>query len=286
MASIRANLLAATSRLTGDEAAVEARMLLEHVLQRGATWLVAHTDEELSDDEAARFEALVAERMGGVPVAYLTGTRGFWSMDLTVTSDVLIPRPETELLVELALQRIPADADVDVADLGTGSGAIALALACERPRARVLACDASAAALAVARGNAERLRLANVRFAQGDWCAAVGDARFALIASNPPYVAVGDAHLQQGDLRFEPALALSSGTDGLDAIRVIVAGALAHLLDDGWLLIEHGWDQGDAVRFLLEDAGFADVATHRDLGDRDRVTLGCVRNAASASDVF
>ena len=204
-------------------------------------------------------------------------------MDLAVTADVLIPRPETELLVELALQRIPSDAELDVADLGTGSGAIALALARERPRACVFACDASAAALAVARGNAERLRLANVRFAQGDWYAAVDDARFALIASNPPYVAVGDAHLERGDLRFEPALALSSGADGLDAIRTIVAGAPAHLLEDGWLLIEHGWDQGDPVRALLEVAGFSDLATHRDLGDRDRVTLGCFRRADPAS---
>ena len=259
-------------------------MLLEHVLQRDATWLLAHADDELSDDVAARFDALIAERMRGVPVAYLIGSRGFWSMDLAVTSDVLIPRPETELLVELALQRIPRDTELDVADLGTGSGAIALALAVERPHAHVLACDASAAALAVSRSNAERLRLANVRFAQGDWYAAVDGARFALIASNPPYVAVGDAHLERGDLRFEPALALSSGVDGLDAIRIIVAGAPAHLRDGGWLLIEHGWDQGDAVRALFEVAGFSDVATHRDLGDRDRVTLGCFRRSDPASN--
>ena len=173
-------------------------MLLEYVLQRDATWLIAHAGHELGDKDATRFEVLVKERLRGVPVAYLIGSRGFWSMDLAVTADVLIPRPETELLVELALQRIPSDAELDVADLGTGSGAIALALARERPRACVLACDASAAALAVARGNAERLRLANVRFAQGDWYAAVDGARFALIASNPPYVAVDDAHLERG----------------------------------------------------------------------------------------
>lgn len=277
MPSIRDRLLNATSCLSGDEAAAEARMLLAHVLQRDATWLVAHADDELSDDEAARFDALIWERQRGVPVAYLIGSRGFWSMDLAVTTDVLIPRPETELLVELALQRIPADSLVDVADLGTGSGAIALALARDRPRSRLLACDASEAALSVSRANAHRLGLANVRFAQGDWYWAVGDARFSLIASNPPYIAVGDAHLDRGDLRYEPALALSSGEDGLDAIRRIIAGAPGHLLYGGWLLLEHGWDQGDAVRGLLDAAGFADVATHRDLGDRDRVSLGCFR---------
>ncbi|MFZ2234987.1 MAG: peptide chain release factor N(5)-glutamine methyltransferase [Dokdonella sp.] len=275
MPSIHTHLLAAAVRLPGDEAAVEARMLLGHVLQRDATWMFTHADDQLGDDESVRFESLIVERLRGVPVAYLIGSRGFWSMDLAVTSDVLIPRPETELLVELALQRIPADAEVDVADLGTGSGAIALALASERPRARVLACDASAAALAVACGNAERIGLANVRFAHGDWYAAVGDARFAVITSNPPYIAVGDAHLQHGDLRYEPALALSSGSDGLDAIRTIITGAPEHFLDGGWLLLEHGWDQGDAVRALLDAAGFTDVATHRDLGDRDRVSLGC-----------
>ncbi len=253
-------------------------MLLGHVLQRDSTWLYAHGDDELSAEESARFDALISERVRGVPVAYLIGSRGFWSMDLAVSSDVLIPRPETELLVELGLQRIPADADTNIADLGTGSGAIALALATERPGARVIACDASAAALAVARANAQRLGLANVRFAQGDWFAAVGDARFSLIASNPPYIAVGDAHLGRGDLRYEPALALSSGADGLDAIRKIISDASNHLLDGGWLLLEHGWDQGEAVRALLNAAGFAEVATHRDLGDRDRVSLGSFRS--------
>ncbi len=259
-------------------------MLLEHVLHRDATWLVAHSGDELSDDEAAQFDALIAERVRGVPVAYLIGSRGFWSMDLAVNSDVLIPRPETELLVELALQRIPPDMGMEVVDLGTGSGAIALALARERPRARVLACDASVAALEVARGNAERMGIANVSFAQGDWYAAVGDVRFALIASNPPYIAIGDAHLARGDLRYEPALALSSGVDGLDAIRTIIAGAPMHLLDGGWLLLEHGWDQADAVRELLKAVGFTNLATYRDLGDRDRVSLGCFRFTRQVGD--
>ena len=284
MPTIRTTILAATSRLTGNEASVEAKMLLEHSVQQDATWLFTHADDELGEDDAARFEALIMERLRGVPIAYLIGSRGFWSMDVAVTSDVLIPRSETELLVELALQRIPANAEVDVVDFGTGSGAIALAIAQERPRSRVLACDASAAALTVARGNAERMGLANVRFAHGDWYGAVGDARFALIASNPPYVAVGDAHLQRGDLRHEPALALSSGEDGLVAIRTIIAGAPGHLFNGGWLLLEHGWDQADAVRSLLDASGFTDVATHRDLGKHERVTLGCFRSCCSDAD--
>lgn len=277
MRSIRTHLLAATSRLITEEAIAEARLLLEHALQRNATWIFTHADDDLSDDDAARFDALIVERLRGVPIAYLVGSRGFWSLDLQVTSDVLIPRPETELLVELALQRIPVDAKVDVADLGTGSGAIALAIAHERPRSSVIACDASAAALMVARENAGRIGVGNVRFAQGDWYGAVGGSRFALIASNPPYIAMGDAHLQRGDLRFEPSLALSSGEDGLDAIRTIIAGAADHLLDAGWLLLEHGWDQGAAVRSLLDASEFTEVVTHRDLGQQERVTLGCLR---------
>jgi release factor glutamine methyltransferase len=210
---------------------VDAEFLLGHVLGKPRGWLFAHRDDSASDEVAAAFEALVHRRACGEPVAYLTGQRGFWSFDLTVTPATLIPRPETELLVELALARLPTDRPLRVADLGTGSGAIALALAHERPRAQV-------------------------------------------VASNPPYIALDDPHLAEGDLRFEPASALSSGADGLDAIRRIVAAAPAHLQAGGWLLLEHGWEQGAAVRALLRDAGFVEVATERDLEDRDRVTLG------------
>jgi release factor glutamine methyltransferase len=213
-------------------------------------------------------------RAAGEPLAYLTGRREFWSLDLAVTPDVLIPRPETELLVELALQRIPRNVKVDIADLGTGSGAIALALAHERPLTRVLATDASAATLTVARDNAARLRNGNIEFAQGDWCAALGNRKFDLIVSNPPYIADKDAHLQQGDLRFEPRAALASGADGLDAIRVIVHGAPAHLKPGAWLMFEHGHEQGLAVRDLLEKSGFVEVFTERDLEGRERVTGG------------
>jgi release factor glutamine methyltransferase len=249
-------------------------LLLAHVLQRSHAWLYAHGDDILASADLARYQALLERRVAGEPVAYLTGTRGFWRFDLQVTPDTLIPRAETELLVELALERLPADRDLEVADLGTGSGAIALALAHERPRAQVFACDASAAALSVARANASALDLGNVAFREGDWFAPLAGERFDLVASNPPYVAEGDPHLGEGDLRFEPVSALSSGNGGLDDIRRIVAAAPAHLLPGGWLLIEHGHDQGDAVRALMQGAGFAEVETRRDLEQRDRVTLG------------
>lgn len=256
--------------------AVDAEHLLLHVLARPRSWLFAHADDAVTATEAAAFRALVERRAQGEPVAYLTGTQGFWSLELAVTPATLIPRPETERLIELALERLPAGVAVRVADLGTGSGAIALAIAKERPQAQVIATDASAAALDVARANAERNRVRNVQFRQGDWLAPLAGERFDLIASNPPYIADGDPHLCAGDLRFEPPTALSSGADGLDAIRVIVRDARALLQPGGWLLLEHGWDQGDAVRALLQVAGYSDVATEQDLEARDRISLGRV----------
>jgi release factor glutamine methyltransferase len=253
---------------------VDAQWLLVHALGKPRSWLYAHGDDVADAALVARFEALVARRVVGEPVAYLTGRRGFWSLDLTVTPATLIPRVETELLVELALARLPRDREPRIADLGTGSGAIALALAHERPRARVVATDASDAALAVARDNAIALGIDNIDFRRGDWLAALSGERFDLIASNPPYIAGDDPHLGVGDLRHEPAAALASGYDGLDAIRMIVRDAPAHLVTDGWLLLEHGLEQGRAVRDLLHAAGFVDVATEHDLEGRDRVTLG------------
>lgn len=258
-------------------AVVDAEVLLAYALDRRRGWLYAHGDEELAPPAAARFAELVARRRDGTPVAYLTGRRGFRDLDLDVTPATLIPRPETELLVDLALAKLPTGRALRVADLGTGSGAIALALARARPRASVLATDASAAALEVAAANARRLDLGNVAFAPGHWWGAVAGARFELVASNPPYIAEGDPHLLQGDLRHEPRAALVSGVDGLDAIREIAAGGAAHLVPDGWLLLEHGWDQGEAVRALLRDAGLAEVGTARDLEGRERVTAGCLR---------
>lgn len=269
-ASPDAALRAARTRIEADAAA----LLLAHVLGRSRGWLYAHGDDALDAGDAARFDALVARRAAGEPVAYLTGSRGFWTMDLVVTPDTLIPRADTERLVELALQRLPPEASPRVVDLGTGSGAIALAIARERPRAQVRATDRSAAALEVARGNAATLGLDNVAFVEGDWLEPLGSERFDLIASNPPYIASDDAHLARGDLRFEPHAALASGADGLDAIRTITATAGAHLRPGGWLLLEHGWEQGPAVRARLSAAGFVDVATETDIESRDRVTLG------------
>jgi release factor glutamine methyltransferase len=254
--------------------AADAELLLAHVLGASRGWLFAHGGQVLQPATCAAFEALVARRQAGEPVAYLTGRQGFWSLDLAVTPATLIPRPETELLVELALARLPVDAPARIADLGTGSGAIALSLARERPRALAVATDASAAALEIARANADRNAIGNVGFRQGDWFGPLAGERFDLIASNPPYIALGDPHLAGGDLRFEPAIALSSGADGLDAIRRIVDGAPAHLVPGGWLLLEHGWEQGVAVRTLLAAAGFDEVDTARDLEARERVTLG------------
>jgi release factor glutamine methyltransferase len=258
----------------------DAVLLMQHALARTAAWLYAHGDAPVGADGASRFSGLVARRAAGEPVAYLLGRRGFWTLDLTVTPETLIPRPETELLVEQALARLEADAVARVVDLGTGSGAIALAIASERPSARVVATDASAGALAVARANAAACGLAGrVEFRPGDWFAPLAGECFDLVVSNPPYIAAGDPHLGQGDLRHEPASALASGPDGLDAIRAIAAEAPGHLVAGGWLLLEHGLEQGAAVRALLESAGLVEVATVQDLEGRDRVTLGRKRRA-------
>jgi release factor glutamine methyltransferase len=252
----------------------DAEWLLAHVLGKSRSWLYAHGDDPFEAEPAARYAALIERRKSGEPLAYLTGRKGFWRFELQVTPDTLIPRPETELLVELALAHLPRDRTVRIADLGTGSGAIALALAYERPRADIVAVDASVEALAVARANAQALRLPHVEFRHGDWCDALGDDTFDLIASNPPYIALGDLHLDA--LRYEPESALASGRDGLDAIRVIVKHARAHLRPGGVLLVEHGYDQGAAVHALFASAGFHGVETAQDVEQRDRVTSGRV----------
>ncbi len=258
----------------GRIAAADAKTLLAHALGQPLAWLYAHGDEIIGKAALARFHTLLEARAAGQPLAYLIGRRGFWTLELAVSPSTLIPRVETERLVELALARLPAATPLRVADLGTGSGAIALAIASERPLARVVATDASGEALQVARANAAANAIGNVEFRRGSWFAPLAGARFHLIASNPPYIAEGDAHLQEGDLRYEPAAALSSGADGLQAIREIVADAPSHLETEGWLLIEHGWEQGAAVRALFSRTGFAEVGSERDLEARERVTLG------------
>ena len=273
-ASVAALLAEGTRRLHGPEARFEAELLLCHALRRERAWLFAHADDAVAAQEQARFLALCQRRAEGHPVAHLLGSRGFWTLELEVTADTLVPRPDTELLVEAALERIPAERTAHIADLGTGTGAIALAIASERPLARVLATDASAAALAVAQRNASRNRITTVRFAEGDWLEPLEGQRYDLIASNPPYIADGDPHLLEGDLRFEPRTALASGGDGLDALRTIIRDAPQLLLQDGWLLVEHGHDQGAVVRELFSRAGLIGITTLQDLEQRERVTLG------------
>ena len=257
---------------------IDAQVLLGHVLGKGRAWLAAHGDDALSRGDADAFLALARRRREGEPVGYLTGIREFWGLPLAVSPAVLLPRPETEAVVEIALAHLPAERETRVLDLGTGSGAIALAIAHECPRARVLATDASVAALAVARANAQRLGLANVEFLQADWYDGVPatwhGAPFDVVASNPPYVVAGDPHLAEGDLRFEPAAALSPGGDGLRALRRIVAGAPGHLVPGGTLVVEHGYDQSDAVRALFVAAGFTGIIAARDLAGIPRVVAG------------
>lgn len=251
---------------------LDAEVLLRHVTGSTPTGLIAGADRPLGIDAIHRLNELVSRRKRGEPITYLTGEREFWSLNLRVTPATLIPRPETELLVEKALARVPPDARWNIADLGTGSGAIALAIAHERRRCRIYACDQSAAALEVARANAARLNVANIEFFHGDWLAPLARYTFEMVVSNPPYVRADDPHLDNGDVRFEPRTALTGGPDGLDAIRVIIKQAFARLMPGGFLLLEHGHDQAATVTEVLTAAGFCEILCHRDLAGHDRVT--------------
>lgn len=274
--TIQAALREGRARLatTSDSPDLDARRLLEHLLGVNAAHLIVHGRRALDAAAAARFEALIARRAAGEPLAYILGRAGFWTLDLDVCADVLVPRPDTETLVETALECLPADAPLTVADLGTGSGAIALALASERHGWRLMATDASPAALACARANARRLGLTDVAFNEGNWFDALGDIRCDAIISNPPYVAGDDAHLAAPELAYEPRQALVAPQNGLADLAAIAAGAPARLVAGGLLLLEHGAEQGAAVRALFAAAGFAHIETRRDLGGRERATLG------------
>lgn len=274
--SVSENLRHATGLLRGcsDSPRLDAEVLLCKVLAWTRSALIAHDEAPLAQASRQEYDRLIGERQRGVPVAYLTGTREFWSMPLKVTPAVLVPRPETEDLVELVLQRMPPDQDTSVLDLGTGSGAIALAIASERPRATVTATDLSAAALAVAAGNARALGLDNINWRCGSWFAPVADQRYDVIVSNPPYVAADDPALAM--LRGEPALALSPGPGGLEAFAAIAAGAAAHLTERGLLALEHGSTQGPALAALLAAHGFDQISSHCDRAGLARAMLATV----------
>lgn len=257
-----------------ESARLEAEVLLAHGLSVDRSWLIGHAHDTLSPACRAAAELRLRRRLAGEPIAWITGRREFWSLDFEVTPRTLIPRPETELLVELALARLPAGSPVEVADLGTGTGVLAVCIARERPLARVVATDVDDDTLAVAARNIARLAPARVELRAGHWWQPLAGRRFDLVVSNPPYIAAGDPHLATGDVAREARLALTSGDGGLDALCEIAAGAPAHLAAGGWLLLEHGWQQGPQVRDLLRAAGFIEVQTMADPGGRPRVSLG------------
>lgn len=274
---IKSTLAKAIARLSSEEASLEAQLLLQHVLNVNRAWLIAHEDVELTSEQCSAFEALIQRRINSEPIAYILGYRDFFGLNLKVTPDTLIPRPDTETLVEAALEKIPPKQPDKILDLGTGTGAIALAIAKNRPNAQVTAVDFSENALKVAQENAKNLAIQNVSFFQSDWFSAIQNQRFDVIVSNPPYIENNDAHVKQGDLRFEPKSALTSGADGLDDIRHIVRESLTFLNPQGWLMLEHGYNQAENVRERMSASGFTEVTTIKDYGGNDRVTIGKMR---------
>ncbi|CAD5198663.1 peptide chain release factor N(5)-glutamine methyltransferase [Pseudomonas sp. FEN] len=273
--TIIASLLRAADLPDSPSARLDAELLLAAALGKPRSYLHTWPEKIVSSEAALAFSGFLQRRRDGEPVAYILGQQGFWKLDLEVAPHTLIPRPDTELLVEAALELLSA-APATVLDLGTGSGAIALALASERPAWRVTAVDRVPEAVALAERNRQRLGLDNARVLSSHWFSALEGQRFQLIISNPPYIASADPHLAQGDVRFEPASALVAGLDGLDDLRLIIAQAPAHLEADGWLMLEHGYDQAEAVRALLSAQGFAEVHSRTDLGGHQRISLGCL----------
>ena len=310
--SIKSALASATVLLKTEEATLEAQLLLQQVLNVNRAWLISHQNYALQPNIHAVFEALLKRRLNGEPIAYILGVREFYGLKLKVTPDTLIPRPDTETLVEAALEKIPSHPSFPrkresmlnlyqkadsrfrgsdepknfavennsfcILDLGAGTGAIALAIAKHRPQAQITALDASQAALNIAIENAQNLNIPNVKFILSDWFSNLKtnseNEKFDVIASNPPYIEDSDLHLQQGDLRFEPLSALASGAEGLDAIRHIIKDAPSHLNPHGWLMLEHGYNQASKVAALLEQTGFSDISHAKDLSGIERVTIG------------
>jgi release factor glutamine methyltransferase len=272
--TIIASLLRSAELPDSPTARLDAELLLAAALGKPRSFLHTWPERIVSSEAALTFASHLQRRRTGEPVAYILGQQGFWKLDLDVAPHTLIPRPETEMLVEAALELVPAFAPTRVLDLGTGTGAIALALASERPAWQVTAVDRVLEAVALAERNRQRLHLDNAKVLSSHWFSALEGQRFDLIISNPPYIAAEDPHLVAGDVRFEPSSALVAGTDGLDDLRMIIEQAPNYLNDDGWLLLEHGYDQGAAVRDLLSRHGFEKIQTRRDLGDHERITFG------------
>ena len=259
-----------------SEASFEANLLCQHVLNVNRAWLISHERDALEPNQQVGFEALLQRRLNGEPMAYILGSRDFYGLQLKTTPATLIPRPDTETLVEAALAKIPQNASLNILDLGTGTGAVALAIASQRPQTKVIAVDASLEALKVATENAQDFKLANVRLLESNWFSALEGEKFDVIVSNPPYIAQDDEHLKQGDLRFEPLSALASGVDGLDDIRKIIQDAPEYLNPNGWLMLEHGYDQANVVAALLNARGFSKVAHAKDIAGTLRVTFGAI----------
>ena len=260
-----------------DSARLDIELLLCSVLKKDRTFLHAWPDHELTKDQFNSFQQLLEQRLQGKPIAHILGERGFWSLNLKVTTDTLIPRPDTERLVELALECIPEKSEWNILDLGTGTGAIALSFAKERPRCLITATDQSQSALDVAKQNAESNNISNIKFIQSDWFTNLEKQQFDIIVSNPPYIKENDPHLKQGDVRFEPLSALTSGEEGLNDIRTIIKFSQQYLSENGVLLIEHGYDQADLVCDLLKAANFTKVSNFKDYNDNPRVSIGYIK---------
>ncbi|MEE1672655.1 peptide chain release factor N(5)-glutamine methyltransferase [Agarivorans aestuarii] len=261
----------------GESPKVDAKVILQHLLQCNQTYLLTWPEKTLSNEQWSRYQELIAKRVAGEPVAYIVGEREFWSLSLKVSPATLIPRPDTEVLVEQALKKVLNQADTHIVDLGTGTGAIALALASELPKAKVFASDLREDAVNLAQDNAQKLDLSQVQVKQGSWFEPFAEQQFDLVVSNPPYIDPEDPHLSQGDVRFEPSSALTAEQHGLADIEHIVSHAPSYLKAGGWLLLEHGFDQKEAVQGLLIANGFAEVFTEQDYGGMDRVTGGCIK---------